>query len=292
MAAEADAEENDMKLIADSGSTKTDWCAARSNTDFRTLHTDGINPFHQSEEQIHNTICNKLLPKLTADERRDCSEVWFYGAGCLPVKSGYIIDLLSLCFPTATVHVDTDLLGAARAVCGHEAGIACILGTGSNSCLYDGERILKNVPPLGYILGDEGSGAYIGKRFISDCLKGLLPTTIKKAVMAEYGLSQATVLEKVYRQPEANKFLSSVVPYIYKVRKQPEVAALLNDCFSQFFVRNVKSYGSQYTVSFTGSVAWLFQEEIMKAAASEGLTVGKFVRKPIDGIREHLLNEE
>ena len=276
-----------MIIIADSGATKTDWCLARTRTDYRVVRTEGINPFHQSEEKIGETISGGLMPQLSEEDVESCSAVHFFGAGCLPVNSGFIIGRLMACLPRAAVTADTDLLGAARAICGHEPGVACIIGTGSNSCLYDGERIVKNVPALGYILGDEGSGAYLGRRFICDCLKGMLPATLKKGLYHEYGLTQTMILQRVYQQPEANRFLSSVVPYIYDNRRVPEVAALLDDCFGEFFRRNVARYSSSLPVSFTGSVAWFFQEEVTKAALAAGLTVGRFVRNPIDGLVEY-----
>ena len=276
-----------MILIADSGATKTNWCLVRAHSDYRIVQTEGINPFHQTEEKISGTICRDLMSQLSKEDVDSCTEVHFFGAGCLPVNSGIIIGQLLSCFPQATVTADTDLLGAAHAVCGHNPGIACILGTGSNSCLYDGARIVKNVSPLGYILGDEGSGAYLGKRFIGDCLKGLLPATLKKGLFREFALTQATILQRVYMQPEANRFLGSVVPYIYDNRHVPEVAALLDDCFREFFRRNVVGYSSDMPVSFTGSVAWFFQEEVTRAAQAAGLKVGRFVRNPIEGMVEY-----
>lgn len=279
-----------MILIADSGATKTDWCLCESPTNRYLFHTEGINPFHQSEEKINDIICNELLGQLAKEKINSCHAIYFYGAGCLPIRSGYIIDRLNYYFPNASTSVNTDLLGAARAVCGQEAGIACILGTGSNSCLYDGQRILKNTSPLGYILGDEGSGAYLGKRFISDCLKGLLPTTLCKGLMEEYHLSASDILDKTYRQPLANRFLANVTPYIYKNRHVPEVASLLNDCFLDFFRRNILSYHSSLPISFTGSVAWFFQDEIKKAALAINLSTGKFVKNPIEGLVHYHLS--
>ena len=162
-----------MIVIADSGSTKTDWCIGNSQTDYRIVQTPGINPFYLSTKEISRQITENLFPQLT--EKDTVTELYFYGAGCTPEKACIVADALTECFPHAHVAVESDLSGAARALCGHTKGIACILGTGSNSCEYDGEKIVSNVSPLGYILGDEGSGAVLGKRLVGDCLKKQLP---------------------------------------------------------------------------------------------------------------------
>ena len=158
-----------MILIADSGATKTDWMVVSDNCS-KLIGTEGINPFHQTEDYIRNIINSSLLPKMERENIciHNITEVHFYGAGCLPQPAMKISNILKEVFPEATVKAETDLTGAARALCGNKPGIACILGTGSNSCMYDGERITANVSPLGYILGDEGSGAYLGKRYIKN----------------------------------------------------------------------------------------------------------------------------
>ena len=155
-----------MILIADSGATKTDWCFGATLSDRQTIHTEGINPFHMNQTYMEEIIHHQLIPQLPASFQPECTAIHFYGAGCLPERTGGIVHILEHRFPHASVQVSTDLLGAARALCQREPGIACILGTGSNSCLYDGTQIIDNISPLGYILGDEGSGAYLGKRFV------------------------------------------------------------------------------------------------------------------------------
>lgn len=277
-----------MILIADSGATKTDWMIVSDNIT-KTIGTEGINPFHQSEDYIRNTIISSFLPQLEKEEnicKDSISEIYFYGAGCLPEPALKIEKILKECFPKATVQANTDLLGAARALCGRNPGIACILGTGANSCMYDGEKIISNVSPLGYILGDEGSGAYLGKRFISDCLKQQLPEYIKTGLLDEFNLTQADILNKVYREPQANRFLASITTYIYKVRKDPYVKVFLNECFTDFFKRNIMGYDTSYEISFVGSVAWYFQEYIKEAAEHLGLKIGTFIKEPIWGLKE------
>lgn len=271
-----------MILIADSGATKTDWCFGTTLSDRQTIQTEGINPFHMDKAYIDGIILQQLIPQLPASALSDCTAIHFYGAGCLPERTEGITRTLRNLFPQATVQVNTDLLGAARALCQREPGIACILGTGSNSCLYDGTQIIDNISPLGYILGDEGSGAYLGKRFVGDCLKRQLPGFLAEGLMERYGLTLPDLLEKVYRQPQANRFLASLTPYIYEQREVPEVKEFLKDCFREFFKRNVLLYKRTWPVSFVGSIAWYFQQEIQESAKELQLPIGRFVKNPID----------
>lgn len=281
-----------MILIADSGATKTDWMVVSGNTN-KVIKTEGINPFHQTEDYIRNIVYSSLIPTMERENicTHHITEVHFYGAGCLPHTAMKINNILKDVFPKATIETETDLTGAARALCGKKPGIACILGTGSNSCMYDGEKITGNVSPLGYILGDEGSGAYLGKRFIADCLKQQLPEYLKTGLLNEFNLTTTDILNKVYREPQANRFLASVTTYIYKVRKDSFVKTFLNECFNDFFKRNIMSYDTSYEVSFVGSVAWYFQEEIKEAAAQNGLKTGLFIKEPIWGLKEYHKNQ-
>lgn len=274
-----------MILIADSGSTKTDWCLDNGTT----IHTQGINPFHQSADIIQHILTNELLPQLPEEVR--IHEIHFYGAGCTPEKSAILQAILHTLFPQATVTVNSDLLGAARALCGHQKGIACILGTGSNSCYYNGEQIIQNISPLGYILGDEGSGAVLGKRLVGDCLKNQLPPEICKAFLEAFALTPATIIEKVYRQPQANRFLASLTPFLSTHREVPQIHNLLVSSFMDFFQRNVIQYPHQNTpVHFVGSIAWYFKEEVKEAAKAFGLQIGNFIQSPIKELRKYHQN--
>ena len=279
-----------MILIADSGATKTDWMTIGKDKATHLIHTQGINPFHQNEEEITRIVETEL-----AEHCHNCHQaiekIYFYGSGCLPETSAIVERALKSEFTQAEICINSDLLGAARAACQREKGIACILGTGSNSCLYDGENITDNVSPLGYILGDEGSGAYIGKRFISDCLKRQLPEKYKDGLMKEYGWTQAEILKRVYRAPQPSRFLASITPYIYKIRKEEEIHHLLTDCFEQFFRRNVMLYPAGLPVSFMGSIAWYFEEELKETAARLNISVKNIVKEPIDGLKEYHRNE-
>ena len=295
-----------MILIADSGATKTDWLLADKDAAF-LIKTEGINPFHQDSLQIESILKKDLMPQISeyltkiqvdngpiasvgnANEHADSvntilGRVYFYGAGCLPTHTSGIEQNLHQLFPKATIEINTDLLGAARALCGHQPGIACILGTGANSCLYNGKQIERNISPLGYILGDEGSGAYLGKRFLGDCFKEQLPTFLRNGLLDEFHLTYTDVINKVYREPQANRFLANLTPYIYKQKEVPEVHTFLIDCFETFFRRNVLPYHSELAISFTGSISWFFQEEVKEAAKNLGLQTGTFLRNPIEGM--------
>lgn len=271
-----------MKLIADSGATKTDWCYGSADQ-HQIIQTQGINPFHQSAETISLILSEELIPQLAC--RTLITHIFFYGAGCTPEKAKIVRTALQTFFPQATICVESDLLGAARSLCGREQGIACILGTGSNSCEYDGEKITSNISPLGYILGDEGSGAVLGKRLVGDCLKHQLPEHICQAFLKETKFTPAEIIDKVYSQPQANRFLASLTPFLSRHREEPEIHALLVTCFNDFFLRNVMLYNySYFPVHFTGSIAWYFQEEVKEAAEKLNIRTGKFIKCPIHGL--------
>lgn len=277
-----------MILIADSGATKTDWCSGNNREDIRIIQTQGINPFHQSEEHIERVLREELLPHLKQDS--PVTSIFFYGAGCTPEKSPIVRDKLKALFPEATIEVESDLLGAARSLCGRKKGIVCILGTGSNSCEYDGEKITSNVPPLGYILGDEGSGAALGKRLVSDCLKNQLSEKLCRLFLIETGLTPSTLINKVYREPQANRFLAGLTPFLSRHREEPEIHELLISCFTDFFLRNVMQYKYQNTaIHFTGSIARHFRQEVEEAARTTGLRTGQFIQSPIDGLANYHL---
>lgn len=282
-----------MILIADSGATKTDWCVGTTLHHSQIIQTEGINPFHQEADKISQILRDRLLPQLPCPPS-DIQAVFFYGAGCTPDKIEKLSSLLIQAFPHAKAEVHSDLMGAARALCQHQPGIACILGTGANSCLYDGKKITQNIPPLGYILGDEGSGVYLGKRFLGDCIKQQLPPHLLEGLLKEYQLTLPDILDKVYRQPLANRFLASLTPYIYKCKQQPEVHHFLTACFADFFQRNVLSYPGchQLPVSFTGSIAWYFRPEIEETARKFNLHPSVFIQAPIQELKRFHLPEK
>ena len=271
-------------LIADSGSTKTEW-----DLDGLRIKTQGINPFHQDDDTIRAILCDELLPQLYSH----CSvsefsslKVSFYGSGVRPELEEKIVRLLSEAFPEAKqIDAHSDLLGAAIALCGHSEGIACILGTGANSCLFDGQRIVKNTPPMGYVLGDEGSGAVLGIRFLNALYKDRLPHTILSDFEAYIGMNLAQVIDRVYRQPLANRWLASLSEFIHAHMDEPLIEALVVENFRDFLRYNVDPYGRRdLPVSALGSIAYYYQSQFLEALISEGYTVGKILRGPLDGL--------
>lgn len=266
-----------MKLIVDSGSTKTQWQSQMAENKSRSVQTVGINPVRDDEESIRSVV-TAVAQELTAD----VDEIFFYGAGCVAPYSDVVRRCLQDAFPAAVVHVESDLLGAARALCGHAEGIACILGTGSNSCLYDGKNIVRNVSPLGWILGDEGSGAVLGRLFVGDILKNAYHKSLCTSFLKYHKLTQAEIIDRVYRQPQANRFLASLVPFISRVQDDREVHAFLLREFRRFFHRNVVPYKRpDLPVNFVGGVAAAFEKVLREAAEKEKLTFGFVEPKPI-----------
>lgn len=272
-----------MKLIADSGSTKTDWCVFDVEDKVKCrFATQGINPFHMSEDTIFGILRNELLPQLDS-VRSSIEEIEFYGAGCTVAKIPVMKALLSEVFPSAkNVVVGSDMLGAAKALLGNNEGIACILGTGANSCLYDGEKIISNVSPMGYILGDEGSGAVLGKTFINELYKGGHADFID-IFEKENGLTQTDIIQKVYREALPNRFLASLSKFIGShVADEQWIEEMVVNCFRDFFRKNVRHYNRKdLSVSFVGSVAYYYKAQLMKAAELEGYKVGKILKQPL-----------
>lgn len=269
-----------MILIADSGSTKTDWAVGP----LKIHSTQGINPIHQSEDVILRVIRDELLPNIDVNEFRS---VFFYGSGVRPELEPVMENILRDVFPQAvTVEAHSDMLGAARAACGCNEGISSILGTGANSCLYDGKSIVANTPALGYILGDEGSGAVLGRRFLNALYKGTLSKEMVSDFEAETGLTMAAVIDRVYRQPLANRFLSSLSEFIHRHLDNEAVRQIVISNFVDFFQKNIVPYDRRdLPVSFVGSIAWHYQRELREAAAAEGFAVGTIVKSPLDGLK-------
>lgn len=275
-----------MILIADSGSTKTDWVLHNGTDIVARVKTQGLNPTQQSAEDIYGI----LLAELAGQIKTDAPEtIYFYGAGCAyETANNRMSRALEKFFTTKNIHIHSDLLAAARALCGHEEGIACILGTGSNSCLFDGEKIIDNTPSLGYILGDEGSGAHLGRQLVSDCIKKQLPTELREKFMKQYNLDVAGILERVYRSPLPNRWLASFTPFLSENRKNAHIHALLKHCFTQFFQRNTMVYRRSWLpIHIIGGVGMNFANEIKETAESLGLSIGNIVESPMKGLIEY-----
>lgn len=271
-----------MIVTADSGSTKTTWLISDGDRSW-TISTQGINPYHQTYDVMSHIVNNELLTHSDFPTDSIISEIHFYGAGCTEEKSQVLKTILCKAFPaTSVIEVDSDMLGAAKALFSNKEGIACILGTGANSCLYDGHSIIANVSPMGYILGDEGSGAVLGKTFINQLYKG----KHKEAIVnfeREMGLTQADIIQKVYREPMPNRFLASLTPYIKSVsRRDAWVKEMIIDCFALFFQRNISHYNRpDLPCSFVGSIAYYFEQELREAAKKEGFLIGKILKEPL-----------
>ena len=274
-----------MILLADSGSTKTHWCLMAANGQTSEFFTDGINPFQQTSDAIRNTIQNQLLPQMARLLWvGKITKVFFYGAGCTPEKKPAVMMALNACFKHAEAVVESDMLGAAIAACGKKEGVACILGTGGNSCYFDGEKIVKNVPALGFILGDEGSGAVLGKRLVSDLLKNQLSDELKEQFLSEYQLTQADIIEKVYRQPFPNRFLASLSKFCADHIDNPLIYQLVYDHFDYFAKRILPQY-PKTPVGFVGSIAYYYQDVLKKVLADNGFECGQIFQSPMDGMK-------
>lgn len=272
-----------MILIADCGSTKTDWVLHDGDCIVSRTHTQGFNPTLQSTEEIYQILLAELDNKISPDTPQ---KIFFYGAGCAyETANDRMRKALEQYFTTKEIEINSDLLAAARALCGHEEGIACILGTGSNSCLFDGEKITDNTPSLGYILGDEGSGAHLGRQLLSDCIKKQLSSEIRQKFMEQYNLDMPTILERVYHTPLPNRWLASFTPFLCEHKENPEIKMLLKHCFTQFFQRNTMVYRRSWLpIHVIGGVGMNFATEIKETAESLGLSIGNIVESPMEGL--------
>ncbi len=280
-----------MILVADSGSTRTDWCFVSNKGEKICFHSIGMNPYNISFEQIEEEMKRTVMPFL-----KDASVkfLYFYGSGCsAESKKKFMHSALSEFFPKAFIEIEHDLLGAARALCGKGTGIAAILGTGSNSCLYDGNDILENVLSLGYVLCDEGAGTYIGKLLITSYLRNEFPPDLHENFQKQYPGNESDFLDHLYKKPFPNRFLASFSPFARENKDHPFVAGLLDIAFSAFFEKQVMKYTcyQKYKVNFVGSISYYFKENIAKTAAKYNLQIGKIIKDPLDNLVEyHLIN--
>lgn len=292
-----------MILIADSGSTKTDWTLIHSPHPMKwdivaTFHTQGITPIHQTPDAIRQILGHELMSQLSTFPRAALInsrvlegsllsqiDVFFYGSGCTPAHVPMMKRMLSEVFSPQKIEVHSDLTAAARALCQHEPGIACILGTGANSCLYDGNEIVQNTPALGYILGDEGSGSVLGRLFMNAIFKNPKFADIRDEYLAKEKLTQADIINKVYREPMANRFLATTSLFISQHLDNPLLCDLVVQNFRQFFRSNIVPYQHpELPVHFVGSMAFNYQEQLAKAAEAEGFHVGNIMQSPMEGL--------
>ena len=282
-----------MKLIADSGSTKTDWTLINTPHPQRcdvvaTFHTQGITPIHQQPDVIRQIIGHELISQLSTFPRASLIqsgvlesplmsniEVFFYGSGCTPTHVPMMKRMLGEVFSSQNIEVHSDLTAAARALCQHEPGIACILGTGANSCLYDGQDIIQNTPALGYILGDEGSGSVLGRLFMNAIFKNPAFADVRNDYLAKNKLTQADIIQKVYREPMGNRFLATTSLYIEEHLDNSLLRDLVVQNFRQFFRSNIVP---------VGSMAHHYLPQLEEAAQLEGFHVGTVMQSPMEGL--------
>ncbi len=276
-----------MKLIADSGSTKTSWIVLDRDTVISTHATCGLNPYFHSSESIGKVIKSDLSPYLS-DFQID--EIHFYGAGCSTDHNNLMISsALKASFGNARIFVYHDILGAGRALFGHNAGIACILGTGCNSCYYDGIISHSTIDSLGYLFGDEGAGSYLGKNFMAAYLKKELPADLRQAFDRQYHYSLEDILNSLYNKPSPNKFLASFSHFLSPNREHPFVQSLLVQSFKAFFEAHIRKYENYQStaIGFIGSIASCYKEFLIDLAYKEGLNIAKIISSPSEGLVDY-----
>ena len=280
-----------MKLIAESGSTRTEWALVEDNHLVQRVFTEGLNPFFQTRREISRSV-RLGLPESFFKKKLD--QVYYYGAGCSSYEKKNILGASLVAQFKTPIQVESDLLAAARGLFKCEAGIACILGTGSNSCFYDGKIIVKNVKAAGYILGDEGSGAVLGKLFLADLLKGLAPKELANEFHEKFRISVNDVMESVYILPFPNRFLGTIAYFLGDYMDNEYVYNLLTNNLRSFFNRNVCQYDYiNYPIRFVGSLAYAYPDILQEVAQEFGVEIDVIEETPMNGLIEfHSMNIE
>lgn len=273
-------------LIADSGSTKCEWCYLHKGKKKKII-TTGISPYFLNAEQIYKLLQKELAPKLKALK---VDEIFFYGTGLKDNKNKKIIrDVLKKVFPGSTSEVQTDLLGASRALCKHSKGVSCILGTGSNSCFYNGRKIIKNSPGLGYLLGDEGSGAYLGRKVIQYFLYNTYDEELMYAFNTKYNTNADEIIMNVYLKPQPNRYLASFAEFLAENRGHFMIENIIEDGLNDFFFTHLRKYSESwlYPIHFTGGIAYGFKDVIKNLCHSYEMEPGVILKQPMDGLIEY-----
>lgn len=273
---------SNIKLIADSGSTKTEWCLLKEGKP-KIFYTQGLSPYFLDEQQITEV----LKKEVRIASEGEPAEIFFYGTGCKADANKNILgNAIRAVFTNAVVDVKDDLTGAARSLCGSDRGVACILGTGSNSCYYNGKIIEQNSPGLGYILGDEGSGAFLGKSLIQHYLYGLMDDELNARFDAKFITTPQEILENVYRKPLANRYLASFALFLAENRGHYMVENIIGDGLNAFFYTHLVRYPESaiYPVHFTGGIAYAFQDILMALCSDYGFTIGNIFKTPMEGL--------
>jgi|SRR5690606_2313756 glucosamine kinase len=270
-------------LIADSGSTKCEWVWLNGEEE-KTVVTKGISPYFLNTTEIAELIQSELLPSLPGTPEK----IYYYGTGCAaPANAGIVQNALKKVFQGVDSEVTHDLMAAARALCGREPGIACILGTGSNSCYYDGKEIVENSPGLGYVLGDEGSGTYLGKKVLQYYLYKTFDEDLHYRFEQKYNLTKDEILFNVYKQPLPNRFLAQFALFLAENRGHYMIENIIEDGLNDFFFYHISKYGASWTrpVHFTGSIAFGFRDVIEQLCHSYEFELGKVLKSPMEGLK-------
>jgi len=279
-----------VTLIADSGATKAEWCLL-NKAGKETLFTQGISPYFLNTEQIAELVTNELSIEL---KKVSIDHIYYYGTGCSNIENAKNIKTALLrVFPKTQVHVNTDLMAAARAVCGHEKGVACILGTGSNSCYYNGKNIAKNSPGIGYVLGDEGSGAYLGKKVLQYYLYDTFDEDLRARFDARFVTTASEILDNVYKKPLPNRYMASFALFLAENRGHFMIENIIEDGLNDFFFQHLCKYNEvwKYPVHFVGSVASGFKDVLEELCGSYEFELGKIMKNPMEGlVRYHSTN--
>ncbi len=277
-----------MRLIADSGSTKTDWLLLDQDQIVCEYQTVGLNPYLNTKESIMDVLRNDLLANFCAGNIKSTTSIEFYGAGCsVKSKSKLIEDALHCFFPFADISVSHDLLGAAKAACGNKPGIAIILGTGSNSCYYDGENIVNNVMSLGYILGDEGSGCYMGKKLLQDYLNKDMPENLRKLLFDDKRVTAEIIFDNVYKKVRPNKYMASFSEWIgQNIKAHKYLQDLVFQSFDDFFKQHIIKYEKYKSLplNIVGSVGYAYQDILRKVATKHGCNISTIIKSPLEGL--------
>lgn len=277
-----------MNIIAESSTTRTEWTLVEGTEIIEHAFTKGLNPYFQSRREISHSI-RLELPE--AFFRRRWNHVWFYGAGCANTEKNKIMESSLVAQFKTPVTVESDLLGAARGLLVRDSGLACILGTGSNSCLYNGEEITKTVSSLGFVLGDEGSGAYLGKRLIADMLKGLAPRDITEAFFEKFMVTPNVLMDDVYTNSMPSRTLSHYSSFLAEHLDNAYVYELVYSSFMDFFARNIAAYDYKaQPLCFVGSICTRYEEILRRAAADFGAEISKIKRYSMPGLVEYHAN--
>ena len=276
-----------VRLIADSGATKCEWCVLENGKKKKTIYTQGISPYFLSGPQIIALLEKELLPKL---KKITVQEIYFYGTGLgNPNNIKIVKSVFKKLFPKAKTEVQNDLLAAARALCGKSKGIACILGTGANSCFYNGRKMVKNSPGLGYILGDEGSGAYLGKKVVQYYLYNTYDEELKARFEKRFLVTPMEILENVYKKPLANRYLASYAIFLAENRGHYMIENIIEDGLNDFFFTHLYKYRESWThpIHFVGSIAFGFKDVLKELCNTYELELGRVLKAPMQGLIEY-----